>query len=94
MRGRSSDAQFTLGPVFPAAVAQQTVSHPELEFVNINAQNLKELIERTKKDFRFKYVGGGYFRDKNVPQGKTAELKHGQEIINEFCEELIKHLTD
>jgi len=58
----------------------------------INTQDLKELIERTKKDFRFKYVGGGYFRDKNIPKGKTAELQHGEEIITEFCNELINHL--
>ena len=60
----------------------------------INSHDLKELIERTKKDFRFKYVGGGYFRDKNIPKGKTAEVKHGEEIINEFCLELINHLTN
>jgi hypothetical protein len=62
--------------------------------MNIKIQDLKELVERTKEDFRFKYVGGGYFRDKNVPQGKASELRHGEEIINEFCQELIKHLTD
>ncbi len=49
-----------------------------------NSRILRELIEKTRKDFRFKYVGGGYFRDKNIPQGKTAELKHGEEIINEL----------
>jgi hypothetical protein len=62
--------------------------------MNINAQELKELIERTKEEFRFKYVGGGYFRDKNIPQGKTADLKHGAEIIDEFCQELIKRVTN
>jgi hypothetical protein len=62
--------------------------------MNTNTQNLMELIERTKKDFRFKYVGGGYFRDKNIPQGKKAEVRHGEEIIDEFCQELIKRVTD
>ncbi len=62
--------------------------------MNIDAQDLKELIEKTKKDFRFRYVGGGYFRDKNIPHGKTAELKHGEEIINEFCQELIKQVAN
>jgi hypothetical protein len=62
--------------------------------MNINTQDLKELIERTKKNFRFKYVSGGYFRDKNIPQGKTAELRHGEEIINEFCEQLFEHTTN
>lgn len=62
--------------------------------MNISTQDLKELVERTKKDFRFKYVGGGFFRDKNIPQGKTAEIRHGEEIINEFCQALVKHLTN
>ena len=62
--------------------------------MNVRTQDLKELIETTKKDFRFRYVGGGYFRDKNVPRGKTAEIRHGEEILNEFCQELVKHLTN
>ena len=62
--------------------------------MNTNTQNLVELIERTKKDFRFKYVGGGYFRDKNIPPGEKAEVRHGEEIIEEFCQELINRVTD
>jgi hypothetical protein len=58
------------------------------------AQNLTKLIEKTRKEFRFKYVGGGYFRDKNVPKGKKADVRHGEEIIDEFCQELIKRVTD
>jgi hypothetical protein len=59
-----------------------------------NTQNLKELIERTREDFRFKYVGGGYFRDNSIPKGKKAEVRHGEEIIHEFCQELLKHVTN
>ena len=55
--------------------------------------NLMELIERTKEGFRFKYVGGGYFRDKTIPQGEKADVRHGEEIIDEFCQELIKRAT-
>ena len=62
--------------------------------MNTNTQTLIELIERTKEDFRFKYVGGGYFRDKNIPRGEKAEVRHGEEIIDEFCQELIKRLTN
>ncbi len=58
--------------------------------MNINSQNLRELIERTRRDFRFKYVCGGYFRDNNIPKGEKADLRHGEEIIDEFCQELIK----
>ena len=52
-----------------------------------------ELIERTREDFRFKYVGGGYFRDKTIPKGEKADVRHGEEIIDEFCQELIKRVA-
>jgi hypothetical protein len=61
--------------------------------MDTNTQNLMDLIERTRDDFRFKYVGGGYFRDKNTPTGEKADVKHGEEIIDEFCQELIKRVT-
>jgi hypothetical protein len=56
-------------------------------------QNLIELIERTREDFRFKYLGGGYFRDKNIPVGDKAEVRHGEEIIDQFCQELINRVA-
>lgn len=58
--------------------------------MDTHSQFLSQVIERTREDFRFKYVGGGYFRDKNVPMGKKAEVRHGEEIIEEFCRELIR----
>ena len=61
--------------------------------MNTNTQYLMDLIERTKEDFRFKYVGGGYFRDKNTPPGEKADVMHGEEILDEFCRELIKRVT-
>jgi hypothetical protein len=57
----------------------------------MNSRDITDLIERTREDFRFKYVGGGYFRDKNIPKGEKADVRHGEEIIDEFCQELIKH---
>jgi hypothetical protein len=33
-------------------------------------------------DFPFEYVGGGYFRRKNVRKGESAEMLHGQEAID------------
>jgi hypothetical protein len=62
--------------------------------MNTSTHNLIELIERTKKDFRFKYVGGGYFRDKSIPLGEKAEVRHGEEIMDEFCQELLKRVTN
>jgi hypothetical protein len=65
-----------------------------LEVMNANTQKLVELIERTREDFRFEYVGGGYFRDKNIATGEKAELRHGEEIIDEFCQELIRRVAN
>jgi hypothetical protein len=62
--------------------------------MDTNTRNLMELIERTREEFRFKSVGGGYFRDKSIPKGKKAEVRHGEEIIDEFCKELIRRVTD
>ncbi len=60
--------------------------------MNANTEMLMELMEGTREDFQFNYVGGAYFGDKNISMGKKAEVRHGEEIIDEFCEELIKHL--
>ena len=60
--------------------------------MNIDTQNLKELMEKTREEFRFKYVGGGYFRDKSVAVGEKAELLHGEEVIEEFCRELMRRV--
>jgi hypothetical protein len=49
---------------------------------------MKELIDKARKNFKFKYIGGGYFRDNTIEKGKKAELRHGNEIIEEFCKEL------
>jgi hypothetical protein len=57
-------------------------------------QMLVEKLNEFKKQFRYKYVGGGYFRDMTVPKGTTADTKHGDEIINKFFDDLVKHLTD
>ena len=64
------------------------------QFMNTNTQNLMDLIERTREGFRFKYLGGGYFRDKTIPNGEKADVRHGEEIIDEFCQELIKRVTN
>ena len=61
--------------------------------MDTKTKDLMELIEGTKEDFRFRYVGGGYFRDNNIPKGEKAEVRHGEEIIDEFCQELIKRVT-
>jgi hypothetical protein len=58
--------------------------------MNAKTQDLMDLIARTRQDFRFKYVGGGYFKDKHIPRGEKAEVRHGEEILDEFCQELIR----
>jgi hypothetical protein len=56
-------------------------------------QMLVEKLIKFKKQFTYKYVGGGCFRDMTVPKGTNADIKHGDEIINQFCDDLVKHLT-
>jgi len=51
--------------------------------------NTLELIEQVKRDFRFVYVGGGHFRDKNIPKGTDADTVHGDQIVEEFVKQLI-----
>jgi hypothetical protein len=58
--------------------------------MDVPKSDFENLLNRVKSNFRFEYVGGGYFRDKNVPQGTKADILHGTEILDEFCSELIK----
>lgn len=51
----------------------------------------KDLFDIIRENFRFKYIGGGYFRDDTIEKGKKAELRHGEQIIEEFCSELLKY---
>jgi hypothetical protein len=52
-----------------------------------------EQIEKLRKEFKFKYVGGGYFRDGTFAKGVKSECVHGEEILNLYTEYLIKSLT-
>ena len=44
-----------------------------------------------KELFPFDYVGGGYFKKKNVPKGKRAEILHGMQAI-EYIYTEVQHL--
>ena len=58
--------------------------------MNASESEFENLLKRVKSSFRFEYIGGGYFRDKNVPKGLKADTVHGSEILDEFCSELLK----
>jgi hypothetical protein len=58
--------------------------------MNFSKSDLENLLKTVKSNFRFEYVGGGYFRDNSVPKGTKAETLHGSEILDEFCSELIR----
>jgi hypothetical protein len=64
-----------------------------VEQVSMNAADFEKFLEDIKSSFRFEYVGGGYFRDKRVPQGTKADVLHGSEILDEFCAEVIKRYS-
>jgi len=58
--------------------------------MNTSSGEFEKFLQAVRSSFRFEYVGGGYFRDKGVPQGIKADTLHGSEILDEFCSELIK----
>jgi hypothetical protein len=55
-------------------------------------KDYEKIVELAVTKFRFKYIGGGYFRDKTVPAGKKAEILHGDEAIEAFSKVLIETL--
>ncbi len=55
--------------------------------------DLEKLLKKVRSNFRFEYVGGGYFRDKKVPQGVRADILHGSEVLDEFCAEVLRQCT-
>ena len=57
-------------------------------------QILVEKLNEFKNQFKYKYVGGGYFREMNIPKGINADIIHGDEILKRFCEDFVKYLTD
>jgi hypothetical protein len=61
--------------------------------MNASKSEFENLLNRVKSSFRFEYIGGGYFRDKNVPKGMKADTVHGSEILDEFCSELIRQYS-
>lgn len=42
--------------------------------------------------FPFEYQGGGYFRRKGVPKGKSADILHGELAIEFLYEQISKCL--
>jgi hypothetical protein len=61
--------------------------------MNIAKDELENLLKKAKSNFKFEYVGGGYFRDNSVPKGIKAETLHGSEILDKFCAELIQQCS-
>ena len=63
-----------------------------LTYIQMGNKMKKELDKPRLKDF--KYVGGGYYRLKEVKKGVTAPMLHGQEVIEmhrkEIAEVIIK----
>ncbi len=82
------------GRGFSAAVCLRSASVLRKPiFMNGSKSELKELLNKVRSGFRFEYVGGGYFRDKTVPKGISAEILHGGEILDEFCSELMRQYS-
>jgi len=58
-----------------------------------SVNELDNLLEKVKSNFRFEYVGGGYFRDKKVAKGVKADILHGSEVLDEFCSEVVRQYS-
>ena len=54
---------------------------------------LVQELGKFREQFRYKYIGGGYFRDKTVPKGISADMQHGDEVISKFCEDFVDYLS-
>jgi hypothetical protein len=65
----------------------------EAQFMNSEDRFVQEL-NKFRARFRYKYVGGGYFRDNTVPKGISADMKHGEEVIDKFCDDFVKYLSE
>jgi hypothetical protein len=65
----------------------------EAEFMNAD-DRLVQALNKFRREFKYKYVGGGYFRDKTVPKGINADMQHGDEIISKFCDDFVKYLSE
>ena len=63
------------------------------QFMNAEDRLVRKL-NKFREQFKYKYVGGGYFRDKTVPKGITADMQHGDEVISKFCDDFIKYLSE
>lgn len=55
-----------------------------LYLAQIRLESVKRAIESARASFKYKYVGGGYFRDSTVPRGEKAETLHGVEVLETF----------
>lgn len=64
----------------------------EAQWMNAEERLLKALNE-FRQEFKYEYIGGGYFRDRTVPKGISADTQHGDEIISKFCDDFIKYLS-
>ena len=64
----------------------------ETQFMNAD-NRLSQELNKFREQFKYKYVGGGYFRDRTVPKGNSADMKHGDEVISKFCDDFVKYLS-
>lgn len=50
----------------------------------MNKAEFKEFLEKSQSNFRFRYLGGGYFRDKNIPMAQVIEVKVDSKIVKKL----------
>jgi hypothetical protein len=60
----------------------------------IDEDRLVQKLKEFREQFKYKYVGGGYFRDKTVPKGTSADIQHGDEVVSKFCDDFVQYLSE
>jgi hypothetical protein len=61
----------------------------------MNAEDrLVQALNKFRQQFKYEYVGGGYFRDKTFPKEISADMQHGDEVISKFCDDFVKYLSE
>ena len=59
----------------------------------MKANLTKEERKQLAKLFPFEYSGGGYFREKGIAKGVSAEMFHGQEAIEYLFSKILDKPT-
>jgi hypothetical protein len=53
----------------------------------------RDALNTAMATFKYKYSGGGYFRDSTIPKGDVAGILHGEQVLVKFVEHIATQFT-